>query len=260
MTNPGPAHSTSELMICAGARELRDGMLAVVGLGIPQVAAGLAALTHAPGLRVLNEIGVADPRPVEFGVGNADPRHWYRAQAFSSFVGIMGMVLHRGLVDIGFLGALEVDPYGNANATEVPVEGGGTRRFGGGGGANDVASLAKRTIIIVRHEPRKLVEQVRHVTNPGFLSGGRSREEAGLRGGGPLRVLTDKCVFGFEETTRRLRLVSIHPGVTDGELRAATGFELKIPAGIPRTPAPTERELQLIRNVVDPGRRYTTAF
>jgi len=255
------AHSTSELMVCAGARELRDGMLAVVGLGIPQVAAALAALTHAPGLRVLNEIGVVDPRPVEFGVGNADPRHWYRAQAFSSFVGIMGTVLHRGLVDIGFLGALEVDPYGNANATEVRAEGRrGIRRFGGGGGANDVASLAKRTIIIVRHEPRRLVEKVRHITNPGFLSGGRSREAAGLRGGGPLRVLTDKCVFGFEETTRRLRLVSIHPGVTDGELRAATGFDLRIPAGTPRTPAPTERELQLIRSVVDPERRYTTAF
>jgi len=255
------AHSTSELMVCAGARELRDGMLAVVGLGIPQVAAGLAALTHAPGLRVLNEIGVADPRPVEFGVGNADPRHWYRAQAFSSFVGIMGMVLHRGLVDIGFLGALEVDPYGNANATEVETEGRqGVRRFGGGGGANDVASLARRTVIIVRHEPRRLVERVRHVTNPGFLTGGRSREEAGLRGGGPLRVLTDKCVFGFDEATRRLRLTSIHPGVTDAELCAATGFELRIPTGIPRTPVPTERELLLIRNVIDPERRYTTAF
>src|SRR5919204_125228 len=112
--------STSELMVAAGARELHDGELAVVGLGIPQVAAALAQLTHAPRLRVLNEIGLADPHPIEFGVGNADPRHWYRAAIFSGFVDVMGMLLHRGLVDVGFLGALEVDEYGNANATEVP--------------------------------------------------------------------------------------------------------------------------------------------
>ena len=177
--------STSELMVAAGARELHDGELAVVGLGIPQVAAALAQLTHAPSLVVLNEIGLADPHPIEFGVGNADPRHWYRAAFFGSFIDVMGSVLHRGLVDVGFLGALEVDVYGNANATQVPREGGGVRRFGGGGGANDVASLARATILIVRHEPRKLVEHVHHITNPGFLEGDGARTRAGLRGGGP---------------------------------------------------------------------------
>jgi acyl CoA:acetate/3-ketoacid CoA transferase beta subunit len=158
--SPPLAFTTSELMVAAGARELRDGELAVVGLGIPQVAAALAQLTHAPGLRVLNEIGLADPHPREFGVGNADPRHWYGAAVFSSFIDIMGTLVHRGLVDVGFLGALEVDVFGNANATEVPRAEGGVRRFGGGGGANDIASLARATILIVRHEPRKLVERV----------------------------------------------------------------------------------------------------
>jgi acyl CoA:acetate/3-ketoacid CoA transferase beta subunit len=249
--------STSELMVAAGARELRDGQLAVVGLGIPQLAAALAQRTHAPGLRVLNEIGLADPRPIEWGVGNADPRHWYRAAIFGGFIEIMGYVLHRGLVDVGFLGALEVDQYGNANATGVPREDGSLRMFGGGGGANDVASLAKSTIVIIRHERRKLVERVFHNTNPGFLEGGSSRQEAGLRGGGPSRVLTDKAVFGFDRAAGRLKLLSIHPGVTPDELRANTGFELDIPADCPLTPPPTAEELRLIREELDPLRSYT---
>jgi acyl CoA:acetate/3-ketoacid CoA transferase beta subunit len=257
---PPTAFSTSELMVAAGARELRDGELAVVGLGIPQVAAALAQLTHAPRLRLLNEIGLADPHPQEFGVGNADPRHWYGAAAFSSFIDVMGMLLHRGLVDVGFLGALEVDVFGNANATQVPRQEGGVRRFGGGGGANDIASLARATILIVRHEPRKLVERVSHITNPGFLHGQNARQEVGLRGGGPRKVLTDKAVFGFDPDTRRLKLESIHPGVSHDELRASTGFPLTIPPETRSTPAPTENELRLIREQIDPGRRYTSSL
>ena len=245
-------------MVAAGARELCDGELAVVGLGIPQVAAALAQMTHAPRLRVLNEIGLADPHPIEFGVGNADPRHWYGSSVFSGFVDIMGMVLHRGLVDVGFLGALEVDVFGNANATEVPRPEDGVRRFGGGGGANDIASLARATILIVRHEPHKLVERVNHVTNPGFLQGGRTREATGLRGGGPRTVLTDKAVFGFDPESRRLRLQSIHPGVSHEDLRASTGFPLDIPSHVPTTPPPSDAELRLIREQIDPQRRYTS--
>lgn len=260
MDTQAPPFSASEVMVSVGARVLQDRQIAVVGLGIPQVAAALAQLTHAPHLKVLNEIGLADPHPVEFGAGNADPRHWYRAAIFSGFVDVMGMVLQRGLVDVGFLGALEVDVYGNANATQVIRPDGGVRRFGGGGGANDMASSARSTILIIRHEPRKLVERVSHITNPGFLTGGDSRRDAGLIGGGPSRVLTDKCVFGFEEGTKRIKLLSIHPGVSDDDLRASTGFDLDVPADCPRTPAPTDEELHLIRDTIDPERRYTRAF
>jgi acyl CoA:acetate/3-ketoacid CoA transferase beta subunit len=248
--------STSELMVAAGSRELKDGQVVVVGLGIPQLATALAQRTHAPRLRTLNEIGLADPRSVELGVGNADPRQWYKASIFTGFLDIMGAVLHRGLVDVGFLGALEVDEYGNANATEVLGKDGSIRRFGGGGGANDMASLAKSTIVIIRHEPRKLVERLTHNTNPGFISGRSSREEAGLRGGGPSRVLTDKAVFGFDQDTRRLKLLSIHPGVSRQDLRASTGFALEIPPDCPLTPAPTAEELRLIRVELDPRGLY----
>ena len=253
-------YSTSELMIAAGSRELQDGMVAVVGLGIPQLAAALAQHTHAPHLHVLNEIGVIDAKLIELGVGNADARHWYRATTFSNFIDIVGMAIHRGAVDIGFLGALEVDQFGNNNASEVPRPEGGVRRFGGGGGANDIATHAKQTILILRHEKRKLVERVTHNTSPGHLQGDDSRQRTGLKGAGPRRVLTDKCVFGVDEETKRLKLLSIHPGVTHDDLRENTGFALDIPANLPLTPEPTDEEIRLIRDELDPHNMYTSAF
>ena len=260
MTGETPRYTTSELMISAGARELRDEMVAVVGLGIPQLAAALAQHTHAPRLHVLNEIGVVDAKLIELGVGNADARHWYRATTFSNFIDIVGMAIHRGAVDIGFLGALEVDQFGNNNASEVARPEGGVRRFGGGGGANDIATHARQTILILRHEKRKLVARVTHNTSPGHLGGGDERQRAGLKGAGPRRVLTDKCVFGVDPTTKRLTLVSIHAGVTPEELRDNTGFDLDIPDGLPLTPEPTDEEIRLIREELDPNNMYTAAF
>jgi len=252
------SYSTSELMVVCGARELQDGDVAVVGLGIPLLAAALAQRTHAPSLKALNELGVADPRPREQGVGNADPRLWYQAAFFGSFIDVMGTFLHRGIVDVGFLGALEVDQYGNSNTTEIGTPDGGVRRLNGSGGANDMASRAKRTVVIVRHERRKLVERVTHLTSPGYISGGRAREEAGLGSGGPWRVLTDKAVLGFDENTRRVKLLSVHPGVTREELCDCTGFDLDIPPDIPTTEPPTPEQVRLIREELDPKRMYTS--
>jgi len=253
-------YTTSELMVAAGSRELRDDQVVFAGLGIPQLAVSLAQRTHAPRIRVLNEIGLVDPHLIELGVGNADPRHWYQATSFTSFLDVVGMLLHRGLVDVGFLGALEVDQFGNNNSSEVARDEGGLRRFGGGGGAKDIASHAKSTILIIRHERRKLVEHLVHNTSPGFLTGGDSRERLGLPGGGPSRVLTDKAVFGFDQVTHRLKLLSIHPGVTHDELRDNTGFPLDIPSDLPLTPPPTEEEVRLIREELDPNKMYVAAF
>ena len=252
--------TTSELMVATGSRELKDGQVVFAGLGIPQIAVALAQRTHAPNIRVLNEIGLVDPHLIELGVGNADPRHWYRSAVFTSFLDVVGMLLHRGVVDVGFLGALEVDQYGNNNSSEVARDEGGLRRFGGGGGANDIASHARSTIIIIRHERRKLVERLVHNTSPGFLKGGSERARLGLPGGGPSRVLTDKAVFGVDPTTERLALVSIHPGVTHDDLRESTGFPLDIPADLPLTPPPSDEEVRLIREELDPHRMYVGAF
>jgi len=248
--------TTAELIAVTAAHEMHDGQLVVVGLGLPKLYIALAQRTHAPGLRQLNGIGVVDPLPTELATGNAEPRYWCRATYFGSNLDVVGTLLHRGLVDVGFLGAIEVDQYGNNNTSQVPRSDGGVRRFSGGGIANDIASHARSVIVVVRHEPRRLVERVFHNTSPGFLDGPGARQRAGLPGGGTRLVLTDKCVLAADPATGRLQVGSIHPGVTPDELSAATGFPLDIPSNVPTTPAPTDEELRLIREELDPEALY----
>src|SRR5207244_5598912 len=150
-------------------RELRDGETVVVGLGLPQVACVLAKRTHAPRLSALLEIGVMNMSPIDTAVGLADARIWYRATCLSGFLDVMGMNVHRGVVDVGFLGALEIDRYGNINTTLVKDDSGQVKYVNGSAGGNDIASHAKRGIIIMRHEKPKLPEAVAHVISPGRI-------------------------------------------------------------------------------------------
>jgi len=244
-----------ELMAVAGARELQDGEIVAVGLGLPVVASFLAKRTHAPNLTMLFELGVVDPEPVHQGVGLADPRVWYRAKILSSFVDMLGTVLHRGLVDVGFLGGLETDAYGNLNTTLLGDPRGQFRHFVGSGGANDIASCARRTIIIIRHEARKLNEAVSFVTSPGYLRGGEDREAAGLRGG-PGRVITDKAIFGFDPESKRMKVESIHPGATLEDILANLSFQPIVPDRLPTTEPPTAEQVRLIREEIDPNGMY----
>lgn len=245
-------YTAGEMMAVTGSRALIDGEVVLVGVGLPQVAAYLAKRTHAPDLHILFEVGVMGARPRETGVGIADARLWFGASRMAGYVEVLGMVLQRGLVDVGFLGALEVDAYGNINTTWAAG-----RHFTGSGGANDIASLAKRIMVIMRHEPKKLSERVKYITSPGHLMGGRSRQEAGLRGGGPVQVITDKAVLDFDPETKRMRLASVHPGVSVAEVIENTGFPLLVPTTVPVTEEPTAEELELIRREVDPDRAYT---
>jgi len=251
----GLDYTPSELMAVAGARELQDGEVVAVGLGLPVVASFLAKQTHAPNMTILFELGVIDPQPIHQGVGLADPRVWYRAKVLSSFVDILGTVLHRGLVDVGFLGGLETDPYGNLNTTLVGDPRGEFRHMVGSGGANDIASCARRTIIILRHEARKLRKAISFVTSPGYISGGDSRARSGLRGG-PSRVITDKAIFGFEPESKKMKLISIHPGITLEEVLGNMGFAPLVPPKVPATEPPEASQLQLIRETIDPKRMY----
>lgn len=242
----------TEIMAVAGARELRDGEVAIVGLGLPEVASVLAKRTHAPRLATLMEIGVMNSAPKDTPVGLADSRTFYRATCWSDFLDVMGMNLHRGVVDTGFLGALELDRYGNINTTLLKSETGKVRYVNGSAGGNDVASLAKRVIVIMRHEKRKLPFAVAHLTSPGFANG-HSRAELHLRGAGPSRVITDMGILGFDEETRAVSLLSLHPGVQLEELVENTGFPLRIPKDIPATPLPTNEQLRLLREEIDPS-------
>jgi glutaconate CoA-transferase subunit B len=249
-------YSASELMAVAGARELENNQVVAVGIGLPVISSFLAKRTHAPDMTILFELGVIDPEPIEDGVGLADPRVWYRAKVLSSFVDILGCVLHRGLVDVGFLGGLEIDQFGNLNTTLVGDPEGSFRHMVGSGGANDIASSALNTIIIMRHEARKFKEKVSFNTSPGYLSGGDSRKKAGLIGG-PKRVITDKAVFNFHPETKMMRLLSIHPGNTLDDVLNNMGFKPIVPARVPFTEPPTETDIQIIREELDPRKMYT---
>ncbi len=192
---------------------------------------------------------------MDCGVGLADPRVWYRAKVLSSFVDILGTILHKGRVDVGFLGGLEMDQYGNLNTTLVGDPRGKFRHMIGSGGANDIASCAQRTIIIMRHEARKLKKAISFVTSPGYITGGDSRAQAGLRGG-PSRVITDKAIFGFHPETKQMMLMSIHPGNTLEDVLGTMGFAPVVPQHVPYTEPPTEEQVRLIREVIDPQRMY----
>jgi acyl CoA:acetate/3-ketoacid CoA transferase beta subunit len=248
-------YTPSELMAVAGARELKDRQVVAVGLGLPVVASFLAKQTHAPNITILFELGVINPEPTHCGVGLADPRVWYRANALSSFVDILGAVLHKGRVDVGFLGGLETDQYGNLNTTLLGDPRGKFRHFVGSGGANDIASCAQRTVIIMRHEERKLKKAVSFVTSPGYIDGGESRARAGLWGG-PSRVITDMAIFDFHPKTKQMRLLSIHPGNTLDDVLQRMGFSPVVPERVPCTEPPTSEQLRLIREVIDPQHMY----
>jgi glutaconate CoA-transferase, subunit B len=245
-----------ELMAVAGARELKDGEIVCVGLGLPIVSSFLAKLTHAPHITILLELGVVDPEPLEIGVdGLSDPRIWYRAKAHTSFADMLGSVLHKGLVDVGFLGTLEVDAYGNLNTTLLGDPKGKYRRFTGSGGGNDIASCARRTVVTIRHEARKLNEAVAFITSPGYLHGGNERAAAGLMGA-PSRVITDKAIFDFDPESKRMRLKSIHPNTTLEDVLSNMSFKPIIPDDLPITEPPTAEQVRLIREEIDPQKAY----
>ena len=248
-------YTPSKLMAAAGAREIKDHEIVAVGLGLPVVASFLAKQTHAPDMTMLFELGVIDPEPVHAGVGLADPRVWYRAKVMSGFVDILGSILHKGRVDVGFLGGLETDQYGNLNTTLIGDPRGKFRHMVGSGGANDIASSAKRNILIIRHDERKLKKTISFVTSPGYMTGGDSRAKAGLSGG-PTRVITDKAIFGFHPETKQMMVISIHPGNTIEDVVGTMGFAPVVPPHVPYTEPPEKEQLRLIREVIDPEKMY----
>ena len=203
-------YTPSELMAAAGARELQDGEIVAVGLGLPVVASFLAKQTHAPNMTMLFELGVIDPEPIHCGVGLADPRVWYRAKVLSSFVDILGTILHKGRVDVGFLGGLEVDQYGNLNTTLVgdPRASSGTWSAAA---ARTISPPARRGRSSSCATKRASCQQaISFITSPGYITGGDSRMQAGLQGG-PSRVITDKAIFGFHPETKQMMLLRSTP-------------------------------------------------
>lgn len=247
--------TTNELMAVTASRMLEDGQNVVVGLGLPQIATLLAKSTHAPNLNIIYEIGVINPEAVDTGVGIADPRLWYKGEYFTSFVGSLGQILQRGLVDVGFLGGLQIDKYGNINSTLIK-ENVGFKHFTGSGGAADIASFSKKVLIIIKHQKRKIVDAVDFITTVGYLKGHDSRKQEGLPPCKDIRVITNLCVFNFKNEEKTLKIESIHPGVKPKDIVENTGISISIPEDIEVTKEPTEEEVYLLRNHIDPKGEY----
>jgi glutaconate CoA-transferase subunit B len=249
----GTCYNAMELMICCAARLLDDGRTVAVGTGVPCAAAMLAQRTAAPNLVIFFEAGGVAPQLPTMPISVGDSRTFYRGLMATSMADVME-TCQRGMMDYTFLGGAQIDRYGNLNSTMIGTDHARPKvRLPGSGGANDLASLCWRILVVTNHDRRRFVGKLDFLTTAGYLTGPGAREAAGLPPGtGPYRVITDLAVLGYAEDTRRMQVLSLHPGTTLEQVQANTSFELSIAASLETTRPPTEAELLILREEVDP--------
>ena len=241
-----PAYSLGELMVATAAREIRDGEVVFVGMRLPLIAFVVAKRTHAPNAVGLFENGVVrSTAAAELIYTMADPPNIRGATQCLDMLGVMSL-LQSGRVHLGFLGAAEVDRFGNLNSTEVNGPRGRTR-LPGSGGACDIASLAQRFVVLLEHSRERLPKSVSYLTSPGYGDGHGWRQRVGLPRGGPAAVITTKAVLRFADDGEAY-LSSIHPGIEPDEVVSNTGWKLRAAEQVSRTPEPSPAELQAIRD------------
>jgi glutaconate CoA-transferase subunit B len=249
-------YSPSELLICLASRVMEDGTTAFIGTGIPMLAASLAQSMHAPNLVAVFEFGGTGAILEKLPLAVGDMRTYNKALHAAGICDVME-ASQRGLIEYGFLGGAQIDPYGNLNSTAIGDVLHPKVRLPGSGGANDVGSSCWRTIAIMPHDKKRFVEKVDFITTPGYLTGPGAREKAGLpRGTGPYRVVTSFCIMGFDDETKRMKLLSLNPGVTVDDVVEHTGFELLMADEIGHNPPPTDEELRILRGKIDPDGLY----
>jgi glutaconate CoA-transferase subunit B len=250
----------AEMMIVAAARELAGQRVCFVGVGLPNIACNLAQRTVAPALELVYESGVFGARPARLPLSIGDPTIVTGATATTGMFELFAYYLQGGLVDVGFLGAAQIDRFGNINTTVIGDYAHPTVRLPGSGGACEIAINAHQVFVIMRQSRRSFVEKIDFRTTPGNLGGGaegaRIRRTQGWLGRGPSVVVTDLAIHRFMETGE-MRLESVHPGATLDEVRATMGWDPIIAEPLPTTPAPAAEELRLIREELDPLGAYT---
>jgi glutaconate CoA-transferase subunit B len=248
-------YNSMEIMISVASRFLEDGATISVGTGGPCAAAMLAQKLHSPNLLIVFEAGGVAPLLHSMPISVGDSRTMYKAIQTTSMPEIMES-LQRGVVDYCFLGGAQIDMYGNLNSTMIGTDYQHPKvRFPGSGGANDFGSLAWRILIMTPQSSRRFVQKVDFITTPGYLTGPGSREKVGLPPGtGPYKVITNLAVLGYDEETKRMKIESVHPGITVEEVQKNTGFELIVKGKVPVTEPPTKEELKILREEVDPLR------
>jgi glutaconate CoA-transferase subunit B len=253
--------SKSEMMIVAAARELAGRHVCFVGVGLPNIAVNLAKRTVAPELELVYEAGVFGARPARLPLSIGDPTIVTGSTAVTSMFELFAFYLQGGLIDVGFLGAAQIDRFGNINTTVIGDYARPTTRLPGSGGACEIAINAREVFVIMRQTARSFVERIDFRTSPGNLGGAeqaeRIRRQGGWLGRGPSVVVTDLGIWHFDESGE-MRLDSIHPGATVEEIRATIGWSPKVADRAATTSAPTAEELRLIREELDPGGTYAS--
>jgi glutaconate CoA-transferase subunit B len=240
------AYTANEMMIVAAARALRGERICFVGVGPPNIACNLARRTVAPDLELVYESGVFGAVPARLPLSIGDPTLVTGAAMVTNQFELFAYFLQAGLIDVGFLGASQIDRFGNINTTVIGDYGHPKVRLPGSGGACEIAINAKRVLVIMPQSTRSFVERIDFVTSPGHLEGKRP---SGW-GGGPAAVITQLGVYGFRDG--QMELTHLHPGVTLEEARAATSWDLRVREPLEETPPPTDEELRLIRDELDP--------
>jgi glutaconate CoA-transferase subunit B len=250
-------YTSDEMMTVSAARALRDGMTCFVGIGLPSAAANLARATHAPGLVLIYESGTIGAKPGLLPLSIGDGILAQTADAVVSVPEIFNYWLQPGRIDVGFLGAAQIDKFGNINTTVVGGDYGNPKvRLPGAGGAPEIAASCREVIVVVRQNRRSFVDRVDFVTSVGYGSGPGDRERLGLTGTGPRQIITDLGVLEPDPETLEFTLTGLYPGVTVEAVREQTGWGLAVVASpLPITP-PTAAELAALRDL---HARSTTA-
>ncbi|ASU84757.1 3-oxoadipate--succinyl-CoA transferase subunit B [Nocardiopsis gilva YIM 90087] len=246
------AHATytaDEIMTVTAARTLTSAMACFVGIGLPSTAANLARRTHAPGLWMIYESGTLGAAPDTLPLSIGDGILAETADSVVSVPEIFNYWLQPGRIDVGFLGAAQIDRYGNINTTVIGDYTDPAVRLPGAGGAPEIAASCREVVVIVRQSRRTFVESVDFVTSVGHGRGPGDRERLGLRGAGPTRVITDLGVLEPDPDTRELTLASVHPGVALDDVHAATGWDLAVSPDLTTTPEPRPAELAALRDL-----------
>lgn len=247
-------YNLREFLAFSGANVLQDKRSVFVGTGLPIIAAMLAQKTHAPNLLIVFEAGGIGSQLPELPISVGESRTFHRAVIASSMHDVMSLS-QAGYVDYGFLGAAQMDMYGNINTTVIGDHDLPQVRLPGSGGANDVASFSHGLIIIVANQAKRtFVNKLDFLTSPGYLDGPGARERVGLpKNTGPYRVITQLGIYGFDKETKRLRLMSLHPGVSVEKVQENSSFEIIIPDKVETSPEPTEEDLRILRQEIDPA-------
>jgi glutaconate CoA-transferase subunit B len=242
-------HSADEMMTVAAARELRDGEVCFVGIGLPSTAANLARGMHAPEVVLIYESGTIGSKPTRLPLSIGDGDLAETADSVVSVPEIFNYWLQGGRIDVGFLGAAQIDRRGNINTTVIGDYEHPKVRLPGAGGAPEIAAFCGRVVVVVRQNRRVFVDKVDFVTSVGFGTGPGDRERLGLPGAGPQAVITDLGVLEPDPHTCELTLTRLHPGVTLAQVREATGWDPAVADALRTTEPPTQTELETLRRL-----------